>query len=89
MARGVPEFWQTFGGTIFGTLAVGVMLLFNGLHANLAELHREVAQLQESRAGYATAGDIEAAMYDADARLAAVEDALGSFAEYAYDTSEL
>ena len=78
MTRRIPEFWHTFGGTVFGILALGVMTLFNNLHANLSEIRRDLADLQATRAAWATWDDVENAAYDGNARLSAVEDALAS-----------
>ena len=73
MARQIPEFWQTFGGTVLGILALGVMTLFNGLNANLAELRREVVELQESRSAFAAQSELDTELADAGSRLSAME----------------
>ena len=73
MARRIPEFWHTFGGTVLGILALGVMTLFNTLHANLADLRREVVGLQESRSAFVPQSALETELAEAGSRLSAME----------------
>ena len=74
---GRVEFWKVYGGTLLGIAAFALFTLFNSLNADLAELRRDVVREREARTGLLTRADLAAACDDPEARLAAVEAALG------------
>ena len=71
------EFWKVYGGTLLGIAAFAMFTLFNSLNAELADLRHEVIREREARADLLTSADLAAACNDPEARLAAVETALG------------
>lgn len=56
----IPAAVQTFGPSLLGATAFGLLTLFNTVNADLAHLRREVTALQCERIEYATAAEVDA-----------------------------
>ena len=56
----MPSTVATFGPSLLVWLALGLITLFNSIHANLSQIRTEIVQLQEQRAEFETIAAVEA-----------------------------
>jgi hypothetical protein len=63
----MPTAIQTYGPSLLGAVAFGLLNLFNTVNADLAHLRHEVTALQCERIDYAIAAEVEAELGTPDA----------------------